>query len=132
MKSMSGDVAEYPAVQVVGGEELNRLRMRLEDRGICRKPGVDPDLWHPAHAGESPKALFWEQIEARTACAGCPVARECVRAVVSMEIAQGRRKVLSGIWGGFAEWEWRLLVDRVRKSSGSKFKPGTYVQGVAA
>jgi hypothetical protein len=106
--------AELPLVEVVSGVELERLRIRLEDNGVCRQSAADPDEWHPANGGRTPRALFWAQVEARTACAGCPVALGCVQAVVSLELQPNRRAALSGIWGGLAEWEWRQIVRRAQ------------------
>jgi len=74
-------------------------------RGLCASGNADPDTWFP-----DPSDLGG-QAAAVAACAGCPVAAEC------LAYALGTRQQ-HGVWGGMTEAGRRVLL-RARDHAGS-------------
>ena len=68
-------------------------------RGICRQPGIDPDLWHPKKGGSGRMA--------RGLCRLCPVLSQCEQFVVET-------RPRYGIWAGMATPEIRKFIKEMR------------------
>lgn len=79
----------------------------LAESGLCTRPGVDPDVWHPERASAKPggPVARREAAYAREVCGGCPVIDRC--ATYALEAGEE-----FGIWGGLAEWEREQITQR--------------------
>jgi hypothetical protein len=74
------------------------------DDAECRRPGYDPELWHPAGTTGPWIAVI---DHAKRVCAACPVMQECA------QWALDQRE--TGIWGGMTEQDraaWRRRLQR--------------------
>lgn len=73
----------------------------------CRRPGYDPDWWHPglAEAGEGRERPRSASLRAKLICASCPVRPQC------LEEAMADVEGTYGIWGGLTREERLALAD---------------------
>lgn len=96
---------------------LRRLQDAIEERGLCTRPGADPDRWFPeepsGHA--TAKRRFYEKA-AQARCHGCPVKNTCrVATLLEEQALLGKNDKAAGIRGGLAPWvrdEIRLNASR--------------------
>lgn len=70
------------------------------DEGVCAQVG--DDLWFPEKGGSTR--------EAKQVCAGCPVKADCLEYAL-------RHDIRTGVWGGKAERERRVLQRKRRQGS---------------
>ncbi|MEQ4723743.1 hypothetical protein [Nonomuraea sp. B19D2] len=84
------------------------LADRITEKGLCTRPGVDPDHWFPeVEPGRNAanQRRFYEQAAAER-CSGCPVMYECW---VTAQVEEGgllmeRGHEPHGIRAGLAPW----------------------------
>jgi WhiB family redox-sensing transcriptional regulator len=67
----------------------------------CRKPGVDPDLFHPI--GNAGPAVAQVK-KAKRVCGPCPVSDECL----THSLRGPGQQIEFGVWGGLDEHERQL------------------------
>jgi WhiB family redox-sensing transcriptional regulator len=83
---------------------------RWADRGACRAPGVNPELFFPI--GVRGPALM-QIAAAKAVCARCPVTAECLAFAL-------RTGESAGIFGGMTPEERRRQRARLQRSAGQK------------
>ena len=81
------------------------MEMDWINHATCRTEGHDPELFFPV--GSSGPALL--QIEqAKTVCARCPVASDCLKYALNEGIE-------FGVWGGMSEEEREKLTRKLKR-----------------
>jgi hypothetical protein len=88
------------AAWLLGPFELDRARIELEDRGLCRGEDVNADDWFPDGV-ERPRAAGGRRsarAQARKQCEGCPVMSTCLLVALTNDERHG-------IWAGRPGWE---------------------------
>ena len=62
------------------------MTIRIDDTAHCRKPGVDPELFHPSSDADTARI-----VKAKRACAGCPFIDPCRTYALHNKV--------EGVWG---------------------------------
>lgn len=91
--------------------DLARLRSladRITEKGLCTRPGVNPDDWFPDHepGGNAKNQRRFYQQAAAARCAGCPTIEECLEVALAEEggLLFEHGCTPHGIRAGLAPW----------------------------
>lgn len=101
-----------------------QLSARIETGRVCGT--AEADRWFPA----DPNSVFERQayeIDAREACADCPVHAECLALALRVESQPYARS--HGIWGGLAPWDRRRIIRSRRRRAANALRKA---EGVSA
>ncbi|MEV0151485.1 MULTISPECIES: WhiB family transcriptional regulator [unclassified Nonomuraea] len=90
---------------------LARLRFLADlitEKGLCTRPGADPDLWFPdtEPGGNATTQRRFYQQAAAARCAGCPTVEECLEVALAEEgdLLLQHGCAPHGIRAGLAPW----------------------------
>lgn len=94
-------------------KRLRSLVDVIDERGLCTRPGANPDYWFPEvepFANATTQRCAYER-RARSRCSGCPAQPECMEAFL---IEEGDHLELGfephGIRAGLAPWARYALI----------------------
>jgi WhiB family transcriptional regulator, redox-sensing transcriptional regulator len=93
------NVASAMITRPAGGRQRDAEAGHWTERGACREPGTDPELFFPV--GETGLSVG-QVAAAKAVCARCPVTDQCR----DWAVRTGERE---GIWGGTTPEERRHL-----------------------